>query len=329
MTRAVLVVWACVATVLAIHFATREPPPVRVERRNRSRTAALERRVRELQTALAAAIPPSEEASETNARVDDLLARYRAGTGGTQEAQDLIRDLYGRIATDPSFHMAVMETLAEAKDDDAAFAVVELLVLNPFTKLARNSTVTAKIRDQARELMTSGTTWQRDAAARILFGYADPSREDVLVAIEQIDSEADAAVRDTLLEQLSDHAKGIGITEREAAPFVDALRDQLARGETWTASAIADWSADEADLDRLRSGFRESDSAGAKQDYLNGFRADSRMGGRRADACRTFLLDVLESPDEDEDVRSLALDFLKEYAPWDAPLAERIRRTVR
>ena len=329
MARAILIVWAGAATILAIHFATREPPPVRVERRDRGRTVALERRVRELQSALGAALAPAPDATETPDEIGDLFRRYRNRGENPAESQALLREMYRRIGSDAASHWEIMKSLAEAEDDDAAVAVVELLVLNPFTRLTRNSDVTRRIRDQARELMASGPAWRRDAAARILFGYEQPTRDDVLLGMERLADDPDADVRDTLLEQLSDHARGVALTSAEAAPFLDTLRDQLARGETWTASAIAAWSAEEADFDRLRAGFREAQTSSARQDYLNGFRAGSRMGGRHPDRCRAVLLEVVESGEADENTRSMALGFLEEYAPWDAETADRVRRAQR
>ena len=187
MTRVILIVWAGVATILAVHFKLREPPPARIERRDRSRTVALERRVRELQAALGSTLAsPAEEAPDTPSGIEDLFARYRARGEHPADTQALLREMYRRIGSDAASHGAIMETLAEAEDDDAAFAVVELLVLNPFTKLTRSSEVTRRIREQARELMTSDPAWRRDAAARILFGYEQPTRDDVLLGIERL-----------------------------------------------------------------------------------------------------------------------------------------------
>ncbi len=331
--RAFLLLWAAAATILAVHFALRESPAPRTMGRDlgrdRDRTVALERRVRDLQAALATTLRPTAETTESGNDIATLTERYREQEGNARERGVLIREIYGKLASDASHHLTVMNLLGQASNDDEAFTIVELLVLNPFVKTIRNGDVTEQILDQARALMISGEPWQRDAAARILYGYKSPSRDDVLIGIERIGRESDPGIRDTLLEVLSEHAVGVAITESEAAPFVDALRDHLASGESWAANAISDWSADEADFERFRAGFRAANSTRVRQDFLNAFQARSRMGGQRADACRSFLIDVFEDRTMDETTRSMAFHFLKGYAPWDSATAERLRIATR
>ena len=190
--------------------------------------------------------------------------------------------------------------------------------------------MTTEVRDTARRLLVEGkTAEQRAAAARILMTYATPQRADVLTAIERLNAEPDAGVRETLLEVVSDHGRRVGLTLQEAAPLLLRLRDRLHRGAGWCATALAYWSSDDSDFERVKAEFRDAKDPGTRMDLLNAFQPETRMAGSRRKQSRAFLLEILRDASYDDGVRDMALKFLKHYAPWDRDTAEAVRRATR
>ena len=284
--RALLILWAVAATVLAAYGWTRDSAPARTVPRRSARTSdarpqRLEQRVKELEAALVAALQPKADGKDASQAkgVLALLAEAKALEEGTWNQKDGARihaEILRLIMQDANAHRELMALLER---DETQAGDVAAYLASPFAQLARNSAVTIEVRDTARRLLTEGkTAEQRDAAARILMTYTPPKREDVLTAIERLNAEPDAGVQETLLEVVSDHGRGVGLTLQEAAPLLEGLRDQVRRGTGWCATALAYWSSDDDDFDLIKAGFRDADPR-TRMDLLNAFQPETRMAG--------------------------------------------------
>jgi len=335
--RALLILWAVAATVLAAYGWTRDPAPARtVARRSApmsdARPQRLEQRVKELEAALVAALQPKADGKDApqSKGIRALLAEERAleeGKWNQKDAARIHREILRLIMSDANAHRELMALLER---DETQAGNVATYLQSPFAQLVRNSAVTIEVRDRARRLLVEGkTAEQRDAAARILMTYGTPKREDVLTALERLNAEPDAGVRETLLEVVSDHGRQVGLTLQEAAPLLQRLRDQLRRGTGWCATALAYWSSDDADFDLIKAGFRDAKDPGTRMDLLNAFQPETRMAGSRRKQSRAFLLEILGDASYQDGVRDMALEFLKHYTPWDRDTAEAVRRATR
>jgi hypothetical protein len=333
MRTAALVLWAAAATVLAFAGWLREPRPERAAAprqryAEREKARRLERRVEELEAALAEVVPPSAAPGDaslaTLLEADAVLQEDENWTAAKSQA--LARQIYARLAADAAAHLELVELLKKTGDGDEADRILGYLLESPFTGMVRDAEVWAKIRAAARGLLVAPQPHLRIAGARVLLGYGvPPDREDVVLALGRLSEEPEAEAFDALLEEIADKGRGVPLTEAEAAPLLQRLREGVRRGHPWAASMLADWSDSEEDFDRTKAAFLEEPS----QETLNAFRRESRMVGPRVDACRAFLLQVLEDPATDNDVRLLAAHLLRGYAPWDAATAEAVARASR
>ena len=335
--RAVLILWAGAATVLAAYGWTRDLVPThrvahRPARESDARPQRLEQRVEELEAALVAALQPKAEGQDAPQAkgILALLAEDRALEEGTWNQKDGARihaEILRLIMQDANAHRELMRLLER---DETQAGDVAAYLASPFAQLVRNSAVTIEVRDTARRLLIEGkTAEQRDAAARILMTYTPPKREDVLTAIERLNAEPDAGVQETLLEVVSDHGRQVGLTRQEAAPLLQGLRDRVRSGTGWCATALAYWSSDDADFDLIKAGFRDAKDPGTQMDLLNAFQPETRMAGSRRKQSRAFLLEILGDASYEDGVRDMALEFLKHYTPWDRDTAEAVRRATR
>lgn len=333
MRTAALVLWAATATVLAVRGWRREPPPARSDAPRRlfeEREAGrrLERKVRELEAALVEVVGPRAAPKEGEAALATLMEADRIlqddPNWSADKAQALARQIYARLGADPEAHLELMELLARAGDEDEVHRILSYLLENPFVRLVRSAEVTARIREKARALLLVDAPHLRAAGARVLFGYEGPVREDVLFGIQALATETDTHVYGTLMQSIAEKGRDVGLTEDDARPYLERLRKDL-RGDPCCAMWLAHWSAEGADYDLVRTSFLEDPS----QEALAAFQRSSRMVGPRVEECRALLLRVLRDPEMRDDVRGLAADLLRGYAPWDPATAEALARAGR
>ena len=328
--KALLLLWAVGATVLAAVGWTRDPQlPARAaptsSTRTRTEVRVLERKVKQLEAVLAGALQSDSE-SDTEAKgIRDLVAEVVALEEGDWNQKDfgrLHREILRLIMSDPNSHRDLMRLLEAdpARADDVAGHL-----LTPYAQLCSNTKVTAEMREIANRLLVEGTPEQRAAAARILMGYAPPRREDVVHALVRLQEDPDAEVRDTLLLAIADHGQEVGLTEEETEPFFQVLREQFRSGEEWCATALAQWSGTDGDYDLVQAAFRDSTDDGFRMDILNAFHPETRMAGTRYLQARAFLVEIISDRSHSDDLREWALGFLKLYTPWDPATAEAVR----
>ncbi|MHC4550012.1 MAG: hypothetical protein ACYTEZ_14670 [Planctomycetota bacterium] len=340
----VLLLWAVIASLLAAHFYPRDVPRSRtnadrLRAADHERTRHLSRRVRELEAALAATLdPPGNDAGAGDAsgpplkeRIASLLAQERrlieSDRVKTTDLQKVQRQLYALVAHDVEAHLVLMELLKGSTDEDEADEILSYLIENAFSRMVRSRAVTAHLREEARKLLaTAPSPHLRSAAARVLYGYDPPRRDDVLFGLERLSVEEDAGVRDELLSEIGARGRGVELTIEEARPLLLGLREQIRAGRAWCAGALAAWSSQPADYDLVQAGLLQEKDPRRVQEYLNAFRADTRLVGGRADESRELLLQVMQDPSLDANARSLALHFLKGYAPWDRATADAVHR---
>jgi hypothetical protein len=359
-TAALLITWAVGATLAAVFFGLREPlPPASTPDTQTPAGAATQseleayaehatRRLRQrldrmrfaLETVLpkTAAVPPavaegeqaepSEPPAERVLRLMDDLRQLQQGDTWTAEAShELYRRLHALISRDASTHLALMQQLGETSNEDEALDVLELLVDDPFSKLITRGEVTESIRADARRMLDDAKPHVRAAAPRVLFGYRGSTLDDVLLGIDRLQKESDPDVWDALLGELSVAAKGHGLTVEQAQPLIDGLRQRSSEdGGEWAAGALAQWSADDADLAHVVALLEAETDEYAAQDILNALERDRRLASAHVDEARTVLIGVIQDRTRHELVRGMALDFLRGYAPWDADTAEVARR---
>ena len=330
--KALLVLWALAATILAAAGWMREPeaPPARTSRstvRTRTEIRVLEKRVKELETVLAGTLRSESDPEAQPEGVRDLVEKVVALEEGDHWNSDefgrLHRAILRLVMSDAESHRDLMRLL-DANPARADEVTAQLL--SPFAKLTSNTNVTAEIRETAARLMVEGTPEQRAAAARILLGYESPRREDVLHALVRLQEETDPAVREDILLAISDYGEGVGLTVEEAEPFLQTLREQLRAGEDWCGVALADWSALDEDFDLVKAEFRNSDDDDFRKFLLNALAPETRMAGSRYEEARAFLLDIVVDDAYSDDLRDWALDFLKTYTPWDRATVEAVAR---
>ncbi|MHC4847832.1 MAG: hypothetical protein ACYTEG_05180 [Planctomycetota bacterium] len=329
--KAVLLLWAIGATVLAAVGWMREPAQVRRASarpsvRPETRVRRLQSRVDKLEAALAATLK-SDESRPASKDAKALMAEDLAlqkGDWNQNDSARIGRDIMRLIMSDAQSHrdlIALLETSPDQAND------IQGYLLSNFAGLVRNTTVTAEIREIARRLIVEGSTAdQREAAARILMGYASPAKNDVLLALERLNREPDDSVRETLLEVISDRGRAVGLTEQEAAPILQGFREGLRGGQLWHATALARWSGSDADYDLVQAEFRSAADNSARMELLNAFMPETRLASARVDRSKAFLLEVVTSETYADDVRDMALRILKDYAPWDRETAETVRR---
>ncbi len=118
----------------------------------------------------------------------------------------------------------------------------------------------------------------------------------------------------------------MGLTIDEARPLLLRLREGIRADHAWCANALADWSSEPADYDLVKTSLLQEKHPRKIQQYLNAFHRDSRLVGSRVDESRRLLIRVMEDTSVDANTRSLALHFLKGYAPWDRVTADSVRR---
>jgi hypothetical protein len=193
--------------------------------------------------------------------------------------------------------------------------------------MVRSSATTASIRAEARELLDDPRPHIRSAAARVLYAYDDATLGDVLTGIARLQTETDPDVRAELLGELSVAGRGQPLTVEQARPLIDALRQwSQTPGGGWAAAELAQWSAEASDLEFVLTLLDAASDAERAQQILNAFARETRLAGAHEVTARDVLLGVLADRSRHASVRSLALGFLYDYAPWDDATAEVVRR---
>ena len=335
MWRAVLFLWAALATVAAAYLHLQEQPPTRAARPaarwHSAEVRRLKRWVRELEQALAATLEPPpavEEGAEEpprpplRDRLGRLLSQARrlveSETWNVKEAQAIDRQIYALVAYDTKAHLALVELLREARTEDESQEIVGLLIENAFSRMTRSDAVSRQIRQASKEILRSDPQpHRRAAAARVLFGYEPPGKREYLLGLERLEADDDATVREEILTQLATTAQGLDLTEDDARPLLERLRAAVREGTGWSANALAEWSNDEADFELVTRRLRQEADEGRKQEYLNALRRDTRLVEGREHEAKELLIQVMLNASNDDSVRDLAYDFLKGYAPWD------------
>jgi hypothetical protein len=243
------------------------------------------------------------------------------------KSRDIRRRIHSLVAHDPAAHLALMELLKTA-DEDQAHRILGFLVWSPWVGSSRSREVTDRIHAAAREMMANDpSVVRREGAVRVLFRYGDADRKGFDYGLERLDAEPSVAVRDVLLEEMSRAGLGLGLTREEAAPFVGRLRRRLDDGEAWCADSLARWSTDAEDFRRISDQLATERDPGKRQDLVNAFSGDTALVRDRAGPARDVLIARLSDPAENEDVRDLARSILtKTYGPLDAATAGAVRR---
>lgn len=324
--RGLLLAWALGATVLAALWAPRDQAP----RARAPGNPGLLRRIAELEQALASRVPPPPVAPGPPARgVEDLLDASRAAARDPDAAiearQAADGALHALLARDAASHAALARMLPEA-DEETCDLLVAALVLNPFVKAARSAAVTAEVLGNAARCLRADEPHVRAAAARLLLGYATPPEPPhVRLATGALLAERDPLVRDAILESVAEHARGVALTEEDAAPLVAQLRARAEAGETGWLCALADWSGSEGDYDRAEALLRIQTETGARQECLNAFRREARLVEGRVERAEALLRDAMLDASLDDDTRALARFLLDGYAPWGAETADAVR----
>lgn len=334
-----LALWAATASILAAHFHAREVPRTRIPPGQRGpvdheRTRHLSRRVTQLETALAAAFePPAPGVDDPpiEDRISSLLEQERRMIEmervSTADLFEVQRKLQALLASDADSHLVLMELLGASRSEAEAEDILSYLTESPFTRLVRADSVTARLLEEARSLLTTGPSPHlRSAAARVLYGYEPPRKDDVLFGLEQLNAEPDDGVRDELLSEITARARGVALTVDEARPLLLRLRENVRAGRAWCANALARWSAEPADYDLVKASFLAETDPRQLQLYLNAFRRDTRLGASNVDESLALLLRTMEDSSAHANTRSLACHLLEGYAPWDRVTADAVRR---
>lgn len=340
----VLAVWAVVASVAAIYFATREAPTASPPKPSGSSVVpdhragpAPGRRMPEGSGQLGALLKlaldkpkKSEDDRPIGDRLKALLDKMNALAGSDDWTVDksvaLHRQVYSLIAFDTDAHLALMDLLRTAGSGDEVHRVLEFLVWSPFAKMTRHDKVTEEITEQARTMLaTDPDAVRRAGAVRALYRYDRPTREDVLFGLDRLAEETDVEVRDVLLEEITVAGLEIGLTRGEAEPFVQALRSRLGDGELWCANALAAWSDSADDFRWIKQRVEQERDFNRRQPFLNAFHSGSAMVRGREREAKAVLLSILADPSAHESHRSMAQSFLQSYGPLDADAAAAAR----
>lgn len=325
--RILLLAWALAATLLAALWAPRgTPPPPRASAA--AEIPRLRLRIAELEQALAGVVPPSP-ADGTPPRVEDLFAGAKSvaldpeATVGARQAAD--RALYALLARDATAHQALARMLPGA-DEETCDLLLAALVLNPFVKAVWKRDVTEEILSIAAACLKAEQPHVRAAAATLLLGYVPAEPASVRLALDALAAETVPEVRDAMLAAVADGARGVALTEADAAPLVAELRARVAAGEPAWASSLADWSGSEDDYGDAQALFLAQTETGARQQCLNAFRREARLVEGQVEDAEAFLRDAMLDPSLDDLTRGLARHFLDGYAPWGERTADAVRR---
>ena len=287
--------------------------------------------------ALALVPLPAPEADDRPVadRVRGLLESYRdaeaealAGRAKVYAAHEICREILTLVANDRESHRALMNLLREA-DEEGASDILEFLVWNPWVTGLGDQMIREKIHDAARTMITDDpSVVRRQAAIRVLYRYGrGGGRDAFLFGLERLDAEPSLEVRDVLLEEMSVAGHSLGLTQEEAAPFVDRLRARLDDGEAWCAVSLAWWSTDEDDFRRIGEKIATDRRSESRQCYVNALDGSMALVRDRTARARALLIGMMNDPTESDSARGFARDTLAEtYGPVDPESAEAIRR---
>jgi len=334
-----LLLWAVVATILAIRSTDRAPAPppggpssdaAEVEHL-RHRVAELERRgeVGEPETRTSSmdrSPEPARPAPKTPGEAADrLLAEYRRlrDTGEPTpklhdlERRDVILKQLGVLAErDRSIHLAWPALLKEARDESEAEDIAWCMHPDP------GKSVVTRFRAELRAILAEDPEpFRRAYAAEMLMDLARPQPEDFRAALDAVRHERDAETRTAILRAMGFADRRAFVDARDAAVYIDIVRREVRSGKTALAVALAAWSDDRSDFDDLRERLERTYDSSLLWAF-GGRRA--LTAGREAEA-REVLSFLVRNQQVPPATRHEAVEVLGSLKPWDAATEDAVQ----
>jgi hypothetical protein len=241
---------------------------------------------------------------------EDLQARKR-----------LQHELFLLVGNSAECHAELMLLLSEAREEGRIQEILGFLLWNGFAGNIREDRVTRDIHSLARRVAGEpGPLERRIAAIQVLLQYLDPSRDSRANAGAVVDlwkREPAPEARERIFEELL----SVGpypLPQADTEDILGELRRRLQRGDETSAGFLSAWSRSEGDFRIIAGLLRDSPDPQVRMRLLDSLKRNQAITeGRERDA-KALLADVMFNPSENDALRNMAYDFLRNsWLPWD------------